>query len=153
MISLKITQAQRLFFDRPHVLNRIEEARVRALSKAGAYVMKAARGMLRTARGKSVNKPSKPGRPPKSRTGLLRDHIYFVFDPQTLSVVVGPARLNRTLGAPALHEFGGVRFRRDAIGKSQRLKYPPRPYMRPALGKSLPKLPEAFRNAVRTNVR
>lgn len=88
---------------------------------------------------------SRPGRPPWSKTGLLKDHIYAVADMTTRSATVGPALLNGTSGeAPAALEFGGTVF-------SERFKAAinirPRPFMFPALRASQGKFPEMLRKA------
>lgn len=83
----------------------MDRARVRALSKIGAFIRRSARSSIRKVGKKGT--PSNPGQPPKSRTGLLRDFIQFAYDPATKSVVVGPEKLNRPSFAPPTLEYGG----------------------------------------------
>ncbi len=161
------------FFDRHRVLLQTTRKEAAILSKAGAFVRRRARSSIRQARRKRlaelneqeraaydqavVNaaiagrpKPkiwwfasSQPGEPPRSIFGLLRDHIYFVYDPARRSVVVGPAELNGTGGeAPAVLEFGGSVTNR----RNRRSTIAPRPYMRPALEAETDNFPELFRN-------
>lgn len=61
----------------------------RALTGLAAFIYKAARREIRPGK-----KPSKPGKPPKGRTGLLKEGILFdVADDMT--AVIGPRKLNR----------------------------------------------------------
>lgn len=120
MINLKMDAAKQLFFDNPAVMAAVDEAKLKSLSRAGAFIQKTAMGLIRSP-GKKGN-ASKPGSPPKNRTGLLRDKIMFVYDPSSKSVVIGPVKINSpsvsledgdsvpTWGrtVPKLLEFGGV---------------------------------------------
>jgi hypothetical protein len=110
-------KASTYFFDKKLVKGLLTDTTRKALSKAGAFVQRTAKLSL----SRTGKKPSKPGTPPRKRVGLLRDQVFFVFDPDTFSVVVGPRRLNmvamsplkrggfqKTAGnVPGLHEFGG----------------------------------------------
>jgi hypothetical protein len=166
--GLGVQQAKAQFFDRNKVTNALDKATIKALSKAGAMIRRTARGLIRNRK-----RVSKPGQSPSNRTGLLKDNIFFVYDPSRRAVVVGPARLNgrasRNL-VPRTLEFGGlVEFREylvaDATGnafwttnignnksldksRSTHKSISPRPYMMPALMKNLPKIPAQFTNAV-----
>ena len=82
---------------------------------------------------------SPPGTPPFTHTGALKAAILFAYDPSHQSVVVGPSR-TRLGNIAHLHEFGGRRK-----GKT----YPARPFMRPALERTKPKLPGFWRNSIR----
>lgn len=82
---------------------------------------------------------SKPGEPPRSTGGLLKKHIYFVFDQLTDSTVIGPAQLKGTSDdVPHKLEYGG-RVDSRRMGRSYYLE--PRPFMRPALARVLQVLP------------
>lgn len=144
MIDLRIKD---LFFDRPAVLRAVDKARRESLSKAGAFVRQAARTSLRKRKGTSP-----PGRPPHSHTGTLRRWIRFVYDRDSNSVVVGPARLNKPGDAPHALEFGGTttvaRRRQDRLD-TRRVRIARRPYMGPALEKEAPKFPKLWANSVR----
>lgn len=104
----------KFFLDRAHVRNRIGVARVRALSRQGAFIRRRAQtDMLRRRK-----KVSLPGSPPsvhsRSKNDSLRN-ILFYYDPRSDSVVVGPVKLNQvnrqagggTISVPSLMEFGG----------------------------------------------
>lgn len=95
MLDVNMNVAKGWFFKTDRVKALVSEGQRKALSEAGAFVMKTARGFIRTDKTKKQN-PSKPGRPPKSRTGLLRDKIIFAYDPVKKSVVIGPTKLNST---------------------------------------------------------
>jgi|GEM_PF-423588 len=166
----------RFFFDRERVIRSLDRGEKNRLSKAGAFVRRRSRSSIRKARRKRESeldpqeriayyaavdraqregraKPriwwfahSKPGEPPRSIWGLLRDHIYFVYDPSRRSVVVGPAKLNGTSGsAPQALEFGGY-VTSQRLGRQVYIE--PRPYMRPALDAEIDNFPELYRNSM-----
>ena len=144
-IGLRFKSAQAGFFDRKAVLRATDRATRKVLSRFGAFVRRAARSSIR--RRKRV---SKPGQAPTSWTGLLKKFLFFSFDRQSRSVVVGPVRLNRSGGeAPGLLEYGGSSPRRDRKGKRPVMRYRPRPYMGPAFEKEKPKLPQMWRDSIR----
>jgi hypothetical protein len=150
------------FFDRPAVIKRLRAEERRILSKAGAYVRRSAKQSIKSRGGKR----SKPGQAPTNRTGLLRDLIFFSWDPLSRSVIVGPEgrRSRARQPVPQLLEFGGlVRWtrwtsRRDTaadgseitVRRSETRSDPleARPYMGPALTKNLRHIPEPWRNAI-----
>lgn len=165
----------KFFFDREQVLKQLNRSEKSRLSKAGAFVRRRARSSIRPARRKRVaelddaerlayfsaverakaagRKPpkiwyfahSKPGEPPRSIFGLLREHLYFVYDPATRSVVVGPAKLNGSTGSvPAVLEHGG----NTTNSRGRSIYIAARPFMQPALEAEVDKFPELFRNAL-----
>jgi hypothetical protein len=166
MIDLKI---KKLFFDRKRITDAVDAARVRVLARAGGLVRTIARRSIR----KRKDKVSLPGNPPFGHGAeLLKRFIFFGYDPHADSVVIGPAKLNRSGDAPHLLEFGGTttlkraktirvgpqgrnrrgqftRGERKRLKAGTRLRYQPRPFMGPALQKAAPKLPELWRNSVR----
>lgn len=78
-------------------------------------------------RGKKPRRParaSRPGKPPRSRTGKLKRHIYYRFDPMLHDVFIGPA-LFQSKDIPGILERGR--------GKVAR-----RPFMKPALDAARP---------------
>jgi len=91
-------------------------------------------------------KPSPPGSPPSSHTGLLKKFIYFGYDPSKRSVVIGPVRLSeRGRGeAPHLLEYGGPR----KVGKKVAF-YKARPFMGPAFENEKPQLPAMLAASVK----
>jgi hypothetical protein len=150
--------AKRYFFDRLKVTAAADKAMIRVLSRFGAYVRTRSRSSLR--RRKAASPPGSPPSVHSSSKFTTLRNILFVYDPATRSVVTGPVLLrnrNRRGGPPAtqLQEMGGsveaagrvVRVKnhvgRDAKGRyvsggtalvklNGSLKYPARPFMRPA---------------------
>lgn len=144
MIDMRIKQ---LFFDRQVVVRAVDKAKRAVLSKAGAFIRTTARHSIRTKKGSAP-----PGKPPHSHTGLLRRFIFFGYDPGSDSVVVGPAKLNRSTEAPRVLEHGGtttVERRRKGRVRKRKVRIKPRPFMGPALEKERPKLPKLWANSIR----
>ena len=168
-----ITVDRSMFFDSKKVTSAVDRARKLQLSRAGAFIRRTAKGLIKNAPARRMKdmtadeqkafkrrvalalyygrkRPKKPrvstpapaGKPPYSRTGLLK-RIYFGYERQTKSVVVGPMKLNtkvrQSRTAPNLLEFGGT-VQRD--GKT--VMAHKHPYMGPALEKELPNLPIRF---------
>lgn len=142
MIGFEI---KKLFFDRQAVISKVDAATRKVLSKFGAFVRRSAKSSIRKRK-----KPAPPGQPPSSHTGLLKKFIFFGYDPERQSVVIGPTRLNQKGKgeAPPLLEYGGktTLVRR---GKKKRTTYKARPYMGPAFEKEEPQLPAMWRGSVR----
>jgi hypothetical protein len=156
MLSMSVRQAMGGFFDRPAVQRAVDSAARRLLSKFGAYVRRSAKRSIRP--GGKKHATSTPGEPPRSHVGTLRKLLYFAWDENRKSVVVGPSLFSgaKAAGIPGVLERGGVteivrtRFHR---GKKQtirtRAKIAPRPYMGPALEKNIGLLPAMWANSVR----
>lgn len=144
MIGMSFTAAQSGFFDRQRVFDATTRAERRVLSRFGAFVRQRARTSIRR---RAL--PSPPGQPPSSHVGLLRRHLYFAWDGTQHSVVIGPVHLNQRQGdAPRLLEDGGTVTRLRG-NRSVLLRYPPRPYMRPAFQAELTRLPPRWRTSIR----
>ena len=122
-----------MFFDRDAVINAISTGDRRRLSKAGAFIRRRARSMLRFRK-----RSASPGQPPSVRSrdsfSTLRNVLFALGDDQQ-SVVVGPRavpslRLRKasTSYVPALLEFGGT-----AEVRGRRCRYAAFPFMQPAL--------------------
>lgn len=142
MIRMKMT---RLFLDRKKVVAKVDAATRRVLGRFGAYVRRTARSSIRKRK-----RPSRPGQPPSSHTGLLKRFIWFAYEPREKSVVIGPARLSRKGRgeAPSLLEYGGsTRVSQD--GETKRARYRPRPFMGPAFEKEQPKLPSMWKGSIK----
>jgi hypothetical protein len=144
---------KQFFFDRQIVISAVGVATAKNMSRAGAFIQRAARSSLR--RRKSA---SAPGQPPSVHTNdrvATLKNIWFTFDPANTSVVVGPLKLGRSqlVGSdqptvPALHEFGGV----AVVGKGnrrRRARYAARPFMGPAMIKELPKFEGLWADSVK----
>lgn len=142
MIHLEFKQ---LFFDRKAVMSKVDAASRKVLSKFGAFVRRSAKSSIRKRK-----KPAPPGSPPSSHTGLLKKFIFFGYDLDAQSVVIGPTRLNQKGrgDAPPLLEYGGKTTLKRR-GKRKRTTYKARPYMGPAFEKEKPQLPAMWRDSVR----
>ena len=132
------------FFDRAAVAAAMDRVTRRVLSRFGAYVRASARNSLHRRNGTSA-----PGSPPFSHVGLLRQFIFFSWDQDRRSVVIGPAKLNgrASQDAPQALEFGG-RFQRRTRSGAHVAHYPARPFMGPAFATTLPKLPRMWAEAL-----
>jgi len=134
-----------LFFDSPKVIRAVDKSTRRVLSRFGAYVRRTAKQSIRKRK-----KASAPGTPPSSHTGLLKRFIFFGYDRQKDSVVIGPTRLteNNRGEAPSILEYGGrttVQGRR----KKTRVRIRPRPFMGPAFEKEKPNLPSMWKDSIK----
>ena len=143
-MRIGITAAKRLFFDRQKVLSKVSRAERRVLTRFGAYVRQDARQRIRRRK-----RPSQPEESPTNQTGLLKRHIYFLFDPDRRSVVIGPIRLSTGSDAPATLEYGGQAVVETSEGQPVRVAIEERPYMGPAFRQELPKVPALWRDSVR----
>jgi hypothetical protein len=144
VIGLTLNQVRGLFFDRTAVMAATTAAERKVLSRFGAFVRQRARTSMKRRRD-----PAPPGEPPSAHTGLLRQHLYFAWDPSARSVVIGPVALNqKQRGVPPLLEYGGpaVRVR---WGRPRQVFYQPRPFMRPAFAAEQARLPTLWRGSVR----
>ena len=165
MLTMKIGEAKKFFFDTELVQRAMDKATRQALSKGGAFVMRGARKSIKPAKRRQTRdekgrfsfvraEGSRPGEPPRSHTGLLRDRIFFAADLArgNQSVVIGPERISGGGEAPSALEYGGAStVTTGRRGKRRRrvVQIAARPFMQPALEREAPKLPDQFRNAVR----
>lgn len=146
------------FFDRAAVLAAVSRGRLKAMIRIGGFIRTTAKRSIR--KRKAV---SKAGSPPSSHVGLLREQIYFSYDPASDSVVIGPAlltnssRKSRPIGGatvPSVLEEGGKVEILDRIGSGHEVKRTveigPRPYMGPALaiGQESGKLEGAWKDVM-----
>lgn len=146
LVGVKVSQ----FFDQPAVKNMLTRRQHYVLKRYGAFVRLTARRSMRKKKG-----PSLAGEPPHAHPehsgASLRDSkrggIVYGWDAMRQSAVVGPLRAEGSRAAaqttPELLEYAGLVHRSD--GKTAR--YPARPYMRPAHGRGLDKLPDFWREA------
>lgn len=168
------------FFDRDHVIQAVGVGMARVLSRFGYFTMRDARQSIRRPRKKSLGEmseaerkeyrrrrslaiyngdrpperpyvPSRPGEPPRNRSGLLKDNIFFAYERLRHSVVIGPAKLHgniRVAGqtVPEILEEGGYAVNRRA-GRTVRIEK--RPYMEPAFDRQLQKHVHMLKNSVR----
>ena len=145
MIGLKIDKS--MFFDTAKVRRAVSDGTRKVLSKFGAFVRTAARHSIR--KRKAV---SQPGQPPSSHVGLLRKLIYFGYDANRRSVVIGPTPLRGTAEAPPLLEYGGrtrLFIKKSRKGKVVSATYRARPFMGPAFEREKAKLPALWAGSVK----
>lgn len=140
MIRLK---TKMVFFDSKKVKSSVDKTTRAVLSRFGAFVRRTARGSIR-----SRKRPSRPGRPPSNRTGLLKRFIFFGYETDSKSVVIGPAKLNRSSNAPQVLEHGG-KTKVTAGKETKRVKIAARPFMAPAFDKEKDKLPQMWKDSVK----
>ncbi|TWT56501.1 hypothetical protein [Allorhodopirellula solitaria] len=130
MMAIQITMnMKQAFFDRQAVIDAVDRAELRAMSKSLAYIRRTAqRDVLRRRVG-----VSRPGSPPSvrstSRVTSLKN-IWFAYDAATSSGVVGPVKTNGSWVGPTpvpgvLEHGGSVIQRRGTLisaGKGKRNK-------------------------------
>ena len=119
---------KKLIDESNNVLKEVDKQNRRNLYKVGSETRKTAKKSIRKRR-----KPSQPGSPPRSVTGLLRKTIFFWVD-KSKSVITGPIHLNgSSTNVPHALEHGGNTT-------SKRYKRPinirKRPFMVPAHNKT-----------------
>jgi hypothetical protein len=131
-----------LFFDKPAVLAAVDKATRKVLNRIGGMIRLTARRSIKKApNGKAV---SKPGKPPLSHTGLLRNYIYYSFDPQARSVVVGPVALRaKGKNVPHTLEYSG-----STKIRNKNIHIAARPYMAPALAVNKSRMAAVWKNSV-----
>jgi hypothetical protein len=118
-----------MFFDRSKIKSKVDARTRKVLSKFGAFVRKTARQSIRKRKGSS-----KPGQPPFSHTGTLKKFLFFGYDSDRRSVVIGPVIVPGKSGkAPSTLEHGG----RVSLPKGHSVSIKPRPFMQPAFEKEL----------------
>lgn len=168
------TRLTSYWFDRAHVLHRVDKVRARVLSRFGYFVMRDARQSIRRPRRKRVSEltdrqlaarerarregktyemppaPSDPGKPPRNLTGLLKYMIFFSYDRYSQGVVVGPALAPSGDAAnpiPRILEEGGTANNIRWMKRPYRIAA--RPYMQPAFDRQLDRhMPDMWRNAI-----
>ena len=143
-----------LFFDKAGVVNKVDKATRKVLSKFGAFVRTTAKSSIRKRK-----KPSAPGSPPSSHVGLLKKFIFFSYEPQSRNVVIGPVLLSskKSSGSntvPGVLEYGGKTQRAvwddsEKQRKQKNVTIRKRPFMHPAFDKELSKLPAMWRDSVK----
>lgn len=89
-------------FDQRKVQRRAAQGSIRSLRHAGAYLRLTARRSIR----RSATE-SKPGTPPHTRRGRLRESIRFSVEKNRQRVIIGPA-YSKIHRIGSRHEFGGT---------------------------------------------
>lgn len=106
----------RSFFDRTPVVNALDRASHRVLSKFGSYVRSDARQSIR--RRKRVSRPYES---PTNQTGKLKRGIYFAYERRRRSVIIGPQLFPGRSSSQTLEtlEYGGPAVVKKIKGKAK----------------------------------
>lgn len=130
MIALRVKTRS----DVQKVLAQTRQAQITNLGHVGAAIRLAARRSIRRNKRQSA-----AGTPPHTRRGQLKRAIVYAVEPSAERVTVGPT--HQVVGrAGSAHEHGG-RYKRE--------RYQKRPFMGPALEKTIPRLPRMWAGSVR----
>lgn len=143
-----IDAIKRNFFDSDKVIRAVDREMRRQLSRFGAFVRTRSKSSIRKRKA-----ASKPGSPPTNRTGLLKKFIFFSYDEQTKTVVIGPAAFKSNATAPELLEYGGRGVTSRFVNRRGQIPrqgiWRPRPFMRPAFDAELPKFLQGLKDCVK----
>ena len=112
------------FFNRVKMLNRRDKMEVKMLSRAAAFYRAIVMNSMRRPGKGPTTKISKPGRPPRYHTRLLKDNIRFGYDKINHQAVIGILKFKRSKIPEAL-EFGGTST--NHLGES--VKVQARPFL------------------------
>ena len=132
------------FIDRPGVFEAVDAKFVKVFGRTGGF----GRQVMR--RGMRKKKTASPaGGYPSSRSGLLKDSIYFNYDKSTKTLVIGPLRFDRQPDwlpagidtVPQLINEGGT-YTRSKGSFHQVFNYPARPFVNLTRPKTVDKLKE-----------
>lgn len=149
-------------FDSKKILKAVRRAERKRLNKLGAFIRRRARSSMRKAplidpkTGKKSRKKdiervpatAEPGKPPYWHHGGLRKMIFFAYDSETHSLVVGPVPYRAGV-APNLLEKGGRGAVRFKDGERKPAKWRGNPFMAPAGKKEAGRIKELLRGMVR----
>jgi len=136
MFNVHFKAAKGMFFDRVKITNKADKQTMKALSKFGAYVRQTSRRSIRKRKASS-----RPGQPPSSHTGILKQFIFFGYDSNRRSVVIGPVNTSRKASnIPATLEYGGTVKISHGAAKGKTATIEARPYMGPAFDEELSKV-------------
>lgn len=152
------------FFDAKKILDDVEKAEAKAMSKFGAFTRQRMKTSI-----KYRDKVAAAGQPPSAhrsrgfskakvnkKTGVvsrqqqspLRELIFFALDPATKSVVIGPVAFGQNVAG--IVERGGTGMVTDPrTGLRKSAHFSPHPFAEPAGRAEAAKFPELLRNMVR----
>lgn len=158
--GMRLRNVSGKFFDSKVVMSATDRAERRILSRAGAYVRRISRSSIRRRKN-----PSKPGKAPTNWVGTLKKLIFFTYDTNRKTVVIGPTKSGRGIVPNVLEEGGhttveerSFEYERNHEGmrakvfkgiKKHKVMIKKRPYMKPAFDKVLPTVAEQFQNSIR----
>jgi hypothetical protein len=156
MADVKINVDVQLFIE--EFVDTVKKTVKDRLMKFGAIVRQNDRSSIKPvslkaaklAGGKEVY--SQPGKPPLSKFGFLRELIFYAWDPVSETVVIGPKKIRNT-NAPAVLEYGGKQTVQTGKGvkrHTETVNILARPHTNPALEKAAKRLPQIFKNCLKT---
>lgn len=137
MVSVRVKTR----WDGRRVQRKARDATITSLGRAGAYLRGIARRSIKVAAD-----ASRPGKPPHTRRGRLKNAILYAVEKPRQGVVIG-STASEIGRVGSTHEFGGTEPPKKRRGK--RRKYPARPFMGPALQIAKERLPKFWANSVR----
>ena len=141
MLRVDFHLARTMFFDRAKIKKKVDARTRKVLSKFGAFVRQTSRKSIRKRKG-----TSKPGRPPFSHTGVLKRFIFFGYDKDRQSVVIGPVIAPGKAGkAPQVLEHGG----KVSLPFGNKAEIAPRPFMQPAFDAEIGLLPKLWADSIK----
>lgn len=147
-MATTVDAIKKSFFDAEKVQRSVDASTRKTLSRFGAFVRTRSRSSIRKRRAASV-----PGQPPSSHTGLLKKFVFFSYDTEAKTVVIGPAALRSNATAPELLEYGGKGVTSRFVnrrGQQRRTGYwRARPFMRPAYEKELPGYLQSLKDSIK----
>lgn len=148
-MSLQVRiEVKKLFLDRDRVIKATDRAQRRALNRVGGAIRLTARRSIRKRK-----KSSAPGKPPSSHTQRLRRGIFYAYEPKRTNVVIGPVSEGTPEQLEALEAGGNVEIQTKKRGEPARretIKIEARPFMGPAERINRERIPDAFKDAVRS---
>ncbi len=123
------------------VIAAVRKGTVTSLGHAGAYLRGIAKRSIKVS-----PHPAPPGHQPHTRKGKMKKAIFYAVERAQEDVVIGPvsSEVGKIGGT---HEFGGVEPPKKKGGKAR--KYPPRPFMGPALAIGKERLPSLWANSIK----
>lgn len=134
------------FRETARVLAKFQAEARKAIYYQAGFVMKTARRSI-----VSADHASRPGHPPRSVCGQLRDFIFFKWDDASQSMVIGPAAFKSDSTVPAILEGGGTEPATVKVGtkwEHRPVTIEPRPYMAPAFEVSQTRLPDFWAKSI-----
>lgn len=146
--SLKVNV--RTFLNPRRVTSAAERAARRGLSRFGAFTRTTARRSIKQPAKNAKTQSSRPGNPPKSHLGFLKNLILWAYDNARQSVVIGPlVKAGRSGVAIRALEYGGTTVLKTREGMKHAY-IDERPYMRPAFLIAKERLiPQVFKDAMK----
>lgn len=154
-----IKAAAKFIIDTKKVNDAADAAAMRNIIRQGYRIMTISKASIEQDR---KGDPSKPGQPPKSRTGVLKKRIKYAAVPSQRMVVIGAEKVAGKFGqAAGVLEHGGMadlaetvpvvikgkrRFKKT--GRRVKVKIAARPYMGPALKQSQSELNSIWKNSI-----